>query len=433
MAAAAKTALIALVLIGPTVARVVGRRALAAIGLLSTDPRISTWSTGRELLETFARSVLYWGAILAPHPATAKVRARIAGGAAPKLPDGLTYSTVKIPRRAFPDDPISGDADPVEAEIIAPADGKAPAEQKAFILWHGGGYVIGDPTQIRGSAIALASKGFYCLAPTYRLAPAERFPGALHDGASAYLWLLEQGFKPSNVFFGGMSAGGNMSFATAFFVIREGHPAPAGVTGFTPWLDLSASTPASRVIDLCPLPGAVVAGVHPSSVVGDKEYVSPYADNLVDPAVSPLYADPTELAKLPFPPCWMQTGAIDRLRDDSTLFYLRAAGAGIPAELEIYEGATHLFAGMAFLPAVRILHERLAAWADGVLEGKKPKTAYFVKADGEAGPLSEDDLRGMLKDGLKDYEGHAGRERIEAGWKKNGFLEVWRSAVPGSI
>jgi acetyl esterase/lipase len=65
-----------------------------------------------------------------------------------------------------------------------------------------------------------------------------------------------------------------------------------------------------------------------------------------DPAVSPLYAAPADLAQLPPTRIW--TGRHDLFIIDSRSFLGKLRAAGVDAKLYEYEAAPHVF--MAILP-----------------------------------------------------------------------------------
>lgn len=118
------------------------------------------------------------------------------------------------------------------------------------------------------------------LAVDYRLAPDSPFPAAIHDALAAYLYLLDppadSGFAPvdpKNIVIMGDSAGGGecgtharelgfqrvrqeanclplcvlvplgLTFATMLAIRDAGLPVPAGIIGWSPWIDLLHSMP----------------------------------------------------------------------------------------------------------------------------------------------------------------------------------------------
>lgn len=81
---------------------------------------------------------------------------------------------------------------------------------------HGGGWVIGDKReQGRPLMLHLASRGWVCFAPNYRLSPRATFPDHLVDVKRALAWVREHGAEygadPGFVVVTGGSAGGHLA------------------------------------------------------------------------------------------------------------------------------------------------------------------------------------------------------------------------------
>jgi monoterpene epsilon-lactone hydrolase len=98
----------------------------------------------------------------------------------------------------------------------------APEDTKVIFFVHGGGNVVEHPTSIQYTdlfatmlrALATGSgNSVPCtiIAPCYRLAtvPENTFPAALQDILAAYDFVINQGYKSSNITVAGDSAGGN--------------------------------------------------------------------------------------------------------------------------------------------------------------------------------------------------------------------------------
>ncbi|CAB4420481.1 unnamed protein product [Rhizophagus irregularis] len=88
------------------------------------------------------------------------------------------------------------------------------------------------------------------LAIDYRLAPQNPFPAALQDALAAYLYLLnppkDTGFEPlnpKNIVIAGDSAGGGLSLALGLAIRDAGLPSCAGISCWSPWVDLTHGTP----------------------------------------------------------------------------------------------------------------------------------------------------------------------------------------------
>ena len=73
-----------------------------------------------------------------------------------------------------------------------------------------------------------------------------------------------------------------------------------------------------------------------------------------DPYASPVYADFHD-----FPPIMVHAGSQEILRDDASRIGDRAAEAGVPVSVEIYDGMQHVFQASAYVPEARISLGRL--------------------------------------------------------------------------
>lgn len=85
---------------------------------------------------------------------------------------------------------------------------------------HGGGWIIGDKReQGRPLMLQLASRGWVCFAPNYRLSPKATFPDHLVDVKRALAWVREHGHEhgadPGFLVITGGSAGGHLAALAA--------------------------------------------------------------------------------------------------------------------------------------------------------------------------------------------------------------------------
>lgn len=120
---------------------------------------------------------------------------------------------------------------------------------KLVILhFHGGAYVLGGCRPKEGGwgpdLLAKRVSGL-ALCPQYRLAidmdPTTRFPAAIQDGLTAYLFLLSKGISASNIVLSGDSAGGNLAIMLLRYLVEheEVTPLPRAVLLWSPWVDLA--------------------------------------------------------------------------------------------------------------------------------------------------------------------------------------------------
>jgi acetyl esterase/lipase len=188
--------------------------------------------------------------------------------------------------------------------------------------------------------------------------PEHPHPAAAEDTATAYGWLLEQGF--GRVAAVGDSAGGALALGLA---ITTDLPAPAAVVGLSPWTDMTlsgASVQTNRATD------ALFGGEHPMDLNGMVDFVlgGPGRDRR-DPRVSPLYGDLTRL-----PPTYLQVSGAEMLLDDSK----RVAEAAPDAvQLDVVEGQQHTFhmsAGRS--PVADDAIARVASFLNDQLRAEQP-------------------------------------------------------------
>lgn len=113
--------------------------------------------------------------------------------------------------------------------IVKPDDWKATDQRPALVLFHGGGWTGGTPTQFNDQTAYLAKRGLVCVQVEYRLV--KDIPGppinCVRDAKSAMRWVrghaAELGIDPKRIGAGGGSAGGHLA---AFVGMVEGNDDP---------------------------------------------------------------------------------------------------------------------------------------------------------------------------------------------------------------
>ena len=217
---------------------------------------------------------------------------------------------------------------------------KTNSKRTAVIIIHGGGWRTGSREQHYPMAQKLASLGYACFTPEYRLSTEALFPAAIFDVKSAIRWVRKNAVKynvnPNQIVVLGFSAGGEM----ASFM---------GTTGNMPLFEgtscnLEAKSNANAVVDI----DGTLSFVHPDGREGDDSkgisagtYWFGYskAENpKLWEAASPLsyvsvQTPPTLFINSAVP--WMHAG-----RED----YIRVLDKnGIYSEVKEFEGAPHSF------------------------------------------------------------------------------------------
>ncbi|HET6875015.1 MAG TPA: alpha/beta hydrolase [Acidimicrobiales bacterium] len=243
------------------------------------------------------------------------------------------------------------DAGGVPAEFTFPEDGRQTAGTLLYL--HGGGYFQGSPVTHRRLVTALClAAGMRGLSIDYRLAPEHRFPAAVDDALAAYRWLTgPEGEDPARVVVAGDSAGGGLSAALLVALRDAGDRLPAGAYLLSPWTDLAATGDSMRTrADADPMIDPSDTEAVGRRYAGDRD--------LRDPLISPLYADLTGL-----PPLLIHVGDAEVLLDDATRMADRAAGAGVPVEVEVWPEAFHVFQMMVgLLPEADEAVAQAGAW-----------------------------------------------------------------------
>jgi len=148
----------------------------------------------------------------------------------------------------------------------------------------------------------------------------------------------------------GDSAGGNLAVTTLLRACREGVPRPAGLVLMSPWVDLTeASLSAPSMVenersDFIPrklmrlfkeayCDGASANGIDPA-----------------DPLISPLYAEPAELAAA-LPRTLVTFGTGEELLDQQRAFCRHLREAGVPMDVYEQQAMPHVapvFASLAY-------------------------------------------------------------------------------------
>jgi len=220
-------------------------------------------------------------------------------------------------------------------EIHTPGDAHS---NQVLLYFHGGGFCLGSPRSHRNLVSRLAqAAGIRAVVPDYRKSPEHPFPAALDDTVRLYRYFLDQGIKPANIVFAGDSAGGNLVLTTLLKLKQEGLPLPAAGCPISPWCDVSLGgetiqSNAAKDFILTPL----LLQQFGERYVGQERWN--------DPLVSPVQGDFAGL-----PPLLIQVGSREILLDDARRVAQRAAQAGVPVQLEVWDDMQHVWHYTAFL------------------------------------------------------------------------------------
>ncbi len=291
----------------------------------------------------------------------------------------VSSATAQSPKKAaiaVPDSVIfeqgiaytSPDGQPIALDLARPKEGAGPFP--AVICIHGGGFRAGNREGYDNLIVRLAEKGYIAATVSYRLAPKNPFPAAVHDVKAAVRWLRANAEKyhvdPARIGVTGGSAGGHL----AQFL---------GVTGDEPRFEGNGGNPGVSSKVACVV-----------NVYGPSDFTRSYGKSVDAAEVLPLFLGGNlETARFPHvlasPLTWVSKGDAPTLiihgtedkyvaHEQSVWLFDALKAHDVEAGLLTIEGAGHGFKGAD------------AETAD------KAMFAYFdehLKSNGKATPLPD--------------------------------------------
>ena len=203
----------------------------------------------------------------------------------------------------------------------------------AIVVIHGGGWMEGDKTQLRGYGILLSRLGFVCLCASYRLSQEAKWPSQIEDIKCAIRYLKanskELGVDPDRIGVTGNSAGGHLALMCASDDINlEGK---GGNLEFD-----------SKIKAICAL--------YPPTLIREEVpegKLNAFALLMGDMASSDDYvkASPIKQDLSSFPPCLLIHGSEDKVvpLSESEDFYEELQKYNRTAEIHVYADEDHAF------------------------------------------------------------------------------------------
>ncbi|MEM7101434.1 MAG: alpha/beta hydrolase fold domain-containing protein [Pseudomonadota bacterium] len=259
------------------------------------------------------KTVEEWEKITIPHNAS---RSAMVKQAAPAM--GVTITERSV-----------GDA------MFRKVQPKAVAEKfknNVFVHMHSGGYTLNAGLAGTPEAVLIAARlQIPVIAIDYRMPPQDPFPAAVDDVVAIYQNVLES-YKPEEIGFGGSSAGGGLALSAIHRFKQENIPLPAAVFAGSPWADLTKTSDSLYALEGIDRGVVTYDGVLAASA---KAYAN--GESLTHSLISPLYGDFTN-----FPPTQLVTGTRDLFLSDSARTHRAMKRAGVAAELNVYEGISHV-------------------------------------------------------------------------------------------
>jgi acetyl esterase/lipase len=240
-----------------------------------------------------------------------------------------------------------------EAVSLGPVKGewvktKTSSPSRLILYFHGGGYIAGSPETHRALIAKLAhASEASAFAVAYRLAPEFAFPAAVRDGIDAYRQLLARGLPTSSIVLAGNGSGGGLAFAVLLAIRNAGLPMPAACVAMSPWADMTLSG------------WSVMQNARNDTALSWELLFVSARHYLKKSHPSDAYASPVFANFKDFPPIMVHAGSLEMLRDDASRIGDRAAEAGVPVSVEIYDGMQHVFQANSHVPEARVSLQRL--------------------------------------------------------------------------
>ena len=223
--------------------------------------------------------------------------------------------------------------------------------EKCILYFHGGGYVAGSPETHQNMLLSLADlSSIQIFAIDYSLSPESIFPQAINDAIESYNALLSRGFKSENIFFGGDSAGGNLSLVCTLKLQDLNQDLPSKLFLLSPWTDLTGEGRSIKENSKSD-PYLSYDNWLNTSLSMQKTVKEWYAPNqsYKNPLISPVFAKYSN-----FPETLIQVSDIEILFSDSIDVASQIKEGGNKVKLSIYKNLPHVWQIFGFLPEAKV-------------------------------------------------------------------------------
>jgi len=241
------------------------------------------------------------------------------------------------------------DGHALPARLYAPSHDALPP----LLYLHGGGFTVGSiATHDTLCRVLAARSGCMVVSLDYRLAPAHRFPTAVHDAWDALAFMASNaqrlGADGARLAVGGDSAGGTLA-AVCAILARDARLPLALQLLLYPGTTARQDTDSHRRFAQGPLLTERLI----------RWFFGQYIDenDRDDWRFAPLNADDVEGVA----PAWIGLAECDPVVDEGVQYADKLRAAGVPVDLEIYRGVIHEFIKMGrAVPEAHTAHAHAA-------------------------------------------------------------------------
>ncbi len=253
---------------------------------------------------------------------------------------------------------------PIRLAVISRVGRTGPTA--CFYTMHGGGMMFGHHLgNLESYDDWLLTHDVVLVSVDYRLAPEHPDPTPVEDCYAGLVWTAdhaeELGIDPARIVLVGQSAGGGLAAGTALLARDRQGPAVCAQILVSPMLDDTDSTVSTRQIDGAGVADRGLTRVAWTAYLGDRR-----AGDDVSVYAAPARA--TDLSGLP--PTYLDCASAEVFRDETVAYASRLWAAGVQAELHVWPGGFHGFAGLVPQAALsRAATAALAGWTDRLLAG----------------------------------------------------------------
>ena len=232
-------------------------------------------------------------------------------------------------------------------------------KNNCILYFHGGGYVAGSPETHKNFLADLCEKSkINIYAIDYSLAPEKPYPAALNDAIASYEALIKIGYNSNNIFFGGDSAGGNLTLVSTLKLQQLGKSVPKKLFLLSPWTDLTGEGESIKMNSKKDpyLSYDDWLSTSKSMKKNVEEWYAPNQD-YKNPFISPIFANYAS-----FPETLIQVSDIEILLSDSTEVAKKIKNGNNQVTLSVYKNLPHVWQVFGFLPEAKKATEEIAGF-----------------------------------------------------------------------